>query len=64
MEHLVADWGWVNQRRPSGMLWVKGTLQESYETVSRKPGQWILRSANPVSAYHRVMAETAKMDGA
>jgi hypothetical protein len=54
----VTDWGWVDQDYPSGMVWVKGTLAESYARVSRDGGRWILRSAVPVSEYHRVMRET------
>lgn len=56
----VTDWGWQDQNYPSGVLWIPGTLAESYARVTIKPGRWILVSANPVSEYHRVMAETAE----
>ena len=48
-------WGWDNGR---GITWVGGTLEESFARVSRNGGRWLLRSAVPLSEYHRVMAET------
>jgi hypothetical protein len=56
----VTNWGWQNKNRPAGVLWVAGTLEESFLSVSRHGGRWVLVSADPSSEYRRVMAETEK----
>jgi hypothetical protein len=49
------NWGWQNQNRPAGVIWIPGSLADSYARVSRYGGRWILIAANPSSEYYRAL---------
>jgi len=65
----MTTWGWMNVA-PNGdgnVHWIPGTLEASYArasgahlTCAENKGRWILVSADPISEYRRVMAETAR----
>lgn len=59
-EAPATNWGWQDQNRPAGVIWIAGTLEDSFTRVSRFGGRWILVSANPASEYRRVMRETER----
>ena len=54
-----AKWGWMRSDKPAGVVFVKGTLPQSYQRVSMHGGRWVLVSSVPVREYRRVMAATA-----
>jgi len=54
------EWGWTSERAPGQVIWIAGTLEDSYARATRYGGQWRLATANPISEYYRVLDETKK----
>lgn len=52
----VADWGW--QRDNRRVIFIKGTLAESFRRVAQDAGRWRLVTSVPPSAAREVLAET------
>lgn len=55
----TASWGWQNIDRPRGVIFIEGTLEESYAKVAWDGGRYKLVTSVPPSAAREVLAETA-----